>query len=369
MILGLLLSLAFDPLAFQGATTPKWALLAVALPVMVSLSSPNHFSRLHLIGAGFLAWCVLSLTWTSNLWDGFGLGIHLIILSLAFVLGSRSESLAAIFKGLALGLTVSSLLVVIPHDEFSTVLTSEQGLFGNQFALAEVAALTIIGCVVYRLWWFIPGVIPSLVPLHSQTTPRSALLGLGVAGLAWLWSRSRVASLSLAALVCAAAIASAFYRPESSWQRVTIWQDTLAGLSFFGHGLGSFFTDFVWHAANIDTSFERPEHAHNELLEWAFELGAVGLVLFCAFWWQAYRTADLATRCLIAGVLAIGMVSFPFHVPATAFVGSLCAGHACRVRRGIRAQPRARGISLSRWAYAWLATSRTDRPSTQGSAV
>lgn len=344
MIFGLLLAIAFDPFVFQGATTPRWAYLAIALPVMVALAKPQQFEGLHLIGLMLLAWCALSLSWTSNIYDGAGQTIHLIIMALAFVLGARLESLAEIFKGLAIGLAVSSLLVAIPHDMPAGVImsTAREGLMGNRNMLAEATMIVALGLMAYRLWWYLPGLAPALYFAQS----RAAMLALVMASLVWLWPRSKTGCIALAALIATATVTAFGLRIDTAAERIAIWQDTIAGLNWLGHGLGSYYTDFANTASHWDLAQTRPEHAHNELLEAAFELGAVGLALLVGFFAIAYAMATPGLRPLLAGLFAMAMVSFPLHVPVTAFLGSLLAGHAVRARAELRHRVGNRGMAL-----------------------
>lgn len=343
MIFGLFLALAFDPFVFQGATTPRWCYLAMALPVMVGLAPVRGITVLHPIGLLLLAWCAASLTWTSNIYDGAGQFIHLIIMALAFVLGARLDSLAEIFKGLALGLTVSSALVAIPHSiPYSIMSTAHEGLMGNRNMLAEATMLVALGCIVYRLWWYLPGLTPALYFAQS----RAAMLALIAASLVWLWPRSKTGCIALAALIGTATIAAFGLRLDTAAERIAIWQDTIPGLTWLGHGLGSYYTDFAYTATHWDLAQTRPEHAHNELLETAFELGAVGIVLFAGFFALAYRWASPDHHPLLAALFAMGMVSFPLHVPVTAFLGSLLAGHAVRSGHRLHHRIGNRGVAL-----------------------
>src|SRR6185437_14554439 len=67
---GFALAICFDPFTWTGATSPRWALLAVSLPLLLWISSRNHFTLAHLTGLVFIAWASLTLTWTANRWDG-----------------------------------------------------------------------------------------------------------------------------------------------------------------------------------------------------------------------------------------------------------------------------------------------------------
>ena len=72
-------------------------------------------------------------------------------------------------------------------------------------------------------------------------------------------------------------------RLASGEGRVPIWGDTLRLLkayALFGSGLGTYGTDFLkYQTAVVELDFT---HAHNDYLEFASELGAIGFSLFAA---------------------------------------------------------------------------------------
>lgn len=334
MIFGFLLAIAFHPYIWGGTTSPRWALLAVALPVLIAFQSPKHFTSLHLIGLAFMAWSLFTLLWTVNRFDGVDELIKFVILGIAFVYGSRLESLRGTFAGLAIGLTVSSLIITtslkdyLPHEVVSIRLG---GLFSNPNMLAEAAALTLVGCIGFRLWALIPGLLPAVV----FTGSRGALLGIVVAFGTWLWSKSRFAASTLASIVLVIAVLALVfdYHAQTFIERLHLWSETLAGITLAGHGLGSFYTLFPALTVSWDMAEIRPDHAHNDALEILFETGIVGLGLYCCFIGLAFSSADQVGRCLLAAFIAISMFAFPSHLPVTAFIFAVVAGHAAVRRR------------------------------------
>lgn len=182
-LFGILLTSLYYPGIAGAATTPRWALLAVALPVVLlfyeriprwagralpgllergaahlgntrreyreaaSLPGPCGFSLIHLIGVLYLTWSAISLSWTPNRLDGIGELIKLVILAQAFVLGSRLERLHTVLSGMALGLLVSCavLILQLAYPDLVLHTTTHSGLFINSGSLAEISALVIIG--------------------------------------------------------------------------------------------------------------------------------------------------------------------------------------------------------------------------------
>ena len=160
MIFGFLLTALYVPGIAGAATTPKWALLAVALPVLLLMrgDSPRKFTLSHLFGLGFVAWAAVSLIWTPNRLDGMGELIKLVILTQVFLLGARMEPhhLSSLLCGLAIGLLPSAAVVLIQTWQPDIVLhaTPNSGLFVNSGSLAEIAALVMIGLLTIqgRYW-------------------------------------------------------------------------------------------------------------------------------------------------------------------------------------------------------------------------
>ena len=183
-------------------------------------------------------------------------------------------------------------------------------------------------------------------------------IALGVAGVVaalWLGTRSRPPTTRLVIVCLALAIAvmplaqlgtdALQRRFESSaddftspGSRGTLWHDTLdlaRAFPVLGSGFGTF--------AAIYPKFRSPEvryfnaHAHNDLLQFAAEGGAIGLLLLLAL------LASLGRRLFAAlrgeyGALAIGaavglsagllhaLIDFNFHIPANAAVAAVLAG-------------------------------------------
>ena len=334
---GFALAVIFDPFTWTGATTPRWALLAVGLPLLLRFSERNHFTLAHLVGVLFALWTALTILWTANLWDGLGESIQLGLIILTFVWGTRLSSLGTVFIGISAGISVSSIVLLIPplHTLPSIVLVYPHGLFGNRNMLGEIAAITLVGCVVYRLYWFIPGLLPALFWLPIS---RGAVLAAAAGIVCWLWPRSRWPAYGLIAAVILASIVVYVFglRVSSIDERFSAWNAILHNLTFFGHGIGSLYTLSPYMTDAWDTTARRLDHAHNEFLEILFEQGIPGLVLYTALLSLAYRSADWATRSVMAAFLVISCVAFPWRIPANAFVGALCLGHAVRNGRPLR---------------------------------
>lgn len=183
-------------------------------------------------------------------------------------------------------------------------------------------------------------------------------IALGVAAVAatlWLGLRSRAPKTRFVIVVLALAIAliplaqlgsdALWNRFENSAQdfstpgsRGTVWRDTFElarAFPVFGSGFGTF--------AAVYPKYRSPEvrffwtHAHNDLLQFAAEGGAIGAILLLALLASLGRRIFAAIRGEF-GLLGIGvgvglsatllhaLIDFNFHLPANAALAVVLAG-------------------------------------------
>lgn len=324
----------FVPGLSAPATTPRWALLAAVVPAVAMFTECRRWTISHFLGILCISYAALSLLWTPNIWDGLRGMSELAILAGLFHIGAAAPSLRPVYVGAALGLSVSSLLAVMQLFGLELVDRIEgptgmgAGLFMNRNYLGEPAALVLIGLIGHRLWWAVPLVLPAIL----LPTARGALLGLGVAGGVWLWGRSRVAAAVIILVIFCAASVAAYVGVNASFpDRLTIWAATLDGMTWFGNGIGSFFTTFPSHAPGWDFLISRPVHAHNDWLELVYELGLPAAVLLAASSVLLFSQSCAKPECLILiALITEACLGFPLHFPATLFLGGLVAGQFCR---------------------------------------
>ncbi len=315
--LGLILPLTFVP-GWTGASIPTgWAVLSIVLPF--TLWKPVVMTSFHWVGLGFLAYALSGLALYPTL-DGVWELWLLAILALAFRWGSAQVSLVPLWKGLAIGVSVSSAIACAQALGYHPVLQyrGPAGLFYNSSVLGEASVLVIIALITERLWWYIPSLLPGLILSES----RSVGLILIAVGIASLGRRLALLSLFLAAVVILAMI----FRPDTDAFRFSLWYEVIANLSLFGSGPGSManfylhYNDYIYH----------PEYAHNEFLDLLFQFGVGALPLF----WLALRLAldnsDAREWPIYAAFLVMAIFSFPLHVPVLALVGAVCAGQLAR---------------------------------------
>lgn len=327
MILGFLISVIYWPGIMGAPSTPRWALLSVAVPLLlwavrIRLTLPS------LVGGLFLAWCALSLLWTPDVYDGLHALWKFAILAGLFCWGMQQDP-RPVFIGLGIGVTVNSVLMVAQAFGLDEGLGIHQksipgGLFGNGNFAAEFAVLTLMGLIGYRLWWLTPFPVVAIM----FTSARGAVVALAAAFLGWLWTKSRLASAALAL----AGVALGWFMLSCSGhcvghggtgpQRLMVWNDTLGLITWHGQGIGSYLMSYPQHRFVF-------EHAHNDLLQIAAETG-IGVFLFAAFLAFVAMGEGLTERLILLAFMVIGLVGYPLYLPGTAFVAALVAGRLCR---------------------------------------
>jgi len=124
----------------------------------------------------------------------------------------------------------------------------------------------------------------------------------------------------------------------------------------WGSGLGSFQRVYPLYETPKLVTTTYVIHAHNDYVEVALELGALGIVLmtlFLAWWgaavWRAWRTAESApfvraAAIASAAILAHSLVDFPLRTSAI----SACFGMCVALLAGGRVAAQQDGAQLRR---------------------
>lgn len=299
-----------------------WAWLTILLPFMVGRVQ----MRLpHWLGVAFVLYAAVSVMRSPSggeaLW-------HLGVIAGCFCLGSSLTTLRPVWVGLALGLTVSSLIAAAQSMGWQGIpqVHPPAGLFVNKLVLGWACGLVLIALMCERLWWLVPGLLPGFV----LTEGRGSVLAVGAALICWTLPRSRIMALVFAVSIAGLAVLvyKTNYRASSIDERMAIWADTAEALTPTGRGLGSFIYYFPVIDTRMDAAAMRAEHAHNDFLEFAFELGVGALPLFVLVLMLALSGgAELETeRLVFIAYLVMAVFGFPTFIPVTAFVGCLVAG-------------------------------------------
>ncbi len=324
MLFALAVTVAYVPGLIGGALPTGWVILWLAAPLLM-IEHRISMTPAHWLGLSFLCYAGLSLAWSPN---GMLRFMQLLALGAVFAWASDLSDIRRVLKGLAIGLGVSGLVTLAQVAGYQPVSTAEgsefAGLFVNRNVLAEVSALLAVLLIAHRM--SSPWLAVTLPGLAMSS--RTVLLALGAAAATALWYKSRRVALVVvlgAVLVVAAMLAS---NVKSSNERVAVWQDTWQGLTWSGHGVGSFQYLYPKFATNVDTLVRRPQHAHNDLLELVFELGVgviplvLGVVLLLG--------VNDVNRAALVCFLVMATFSFPLNTPVTGFMAAVVAGQLSR---------------------------------------
>lgn len=311
--LGLLAAVCYVP-GYTGAFIPtQWAVLSCVLPL--ALWRRGKLSPLHWLGVGFLAYAFASSLWAVDRYDSvWGLWC-LSIAALAFWLGSISFNLRGLWMGLAVGLSVSSVVALLQFYGIRPVLGGtgirSSGLLFSPAVLGSVCALVIVALLVERLYWWIPGVVPAFLLAQSRGAIFALLCG------AWMVYRPKPIPLILGTLAVGFLVTS--FPAPGDVVRFQIWWDVLTNLTLFGHGPGSILGFF------FGPTLAHPEYAHNDSLQLAFEYG-VGAILPLSILVVALTQTNSPEWPILITFTILGLVSFPLYTPLTALVGACVAG-------------------------------------------
>lgn len=372
--LGFLLAICFVPGISGAAYGSRWALLSIALPAMLCLLDWRPFAAVHWIGAAFLSWVALAVLWAPDLCYALDSLWLWLLLGAAFVLGSMlGATLPQMVAGLGAGLILSAAVALMQwfgFDAIGQVSAPPGGLFANRNYLGELAALVLIGAVVFRQWWNVTA--PAFLIVVTEC--RAAVLALLAAGLVWVWRRSPHGAIAL--VIAVVGVTATTLRPidyetwsktpyvgkewlqkldakrVSAGERVEMWRDSLDGIKgldwLVGNGTGSYRVLFPSHASRMDILRIRPAHAHSEPLEIVYEQGFLGLGLLVAFLVAslARARAQPGGAAILVAAIGISLVAFPLRNPATAVLVAFAAGCLADRRAQLRGALGGRGVEL-----------------------
>ncbi len=319
------------------------------------------------LAVAFLAYAAVSLIWTPFLDDGILEIAYFSVFAGAVILGATLDNLRCVFLAAAFGIGANSLFAIVQWMGWNPVIQltpRPSGLFLNANILSETSALILVGLFVHSatllrshpfVWWLAAlCMAPSLLlPMH-----RGSMIALGIAGTIWLiqtWrSLSKLRNALLLALLLSMSLVlvviktplSAPVLSGSIAERLTIWHAALDGLTWFGHGAGSFRGLFAIYAAPYtDTLNLSALHAHNDLLELAFNYGIfAALPLAGVAYFLIVSSSPF--RLVVLVFLVEGCFEFPLFMPATGFLAALAFGSCIRDRFKLRLNQHGGGMAL-----------------------
>ena len=328
---GFLISVAYWPGLLSPAYVPRWAAIAIGLP-LVSRLDPRRLDPLALTAAIIF----LALAWTSLRWTpGTGGALECFYLTLLFgalLLGAglNEAGLDRLLTGMLVGLAPSSLLSILTATTgWLPVLQFSQqpgGLFGSSEILGEFAAPLFIWALLRRS----PQALIPAVPI-ALTQSRIVWVTTALVSLA-MWPRlGRMTRCAAVAVVlasgCGLLILLGAPKADSAGTRIVIWVATAMAFRPGGQGIGWF-----------TSAHPAEEFAHSDVLQAFVELGLGAAIVAIVPAVALFRAGDrsLAARSALLALCLESVVSFPLHTPASGFLAAVLAGHLARRRDHVR---------------------------------
>jgi len=315
-----LITIAYFPGAPSYATAGRWAVAGLG-GVWLLWYTPIRVTPAHVWGGLFLLWCAASVFWSVLYYDSIGLLIQYIICAVVFCLAAEERDLTPVYHAVGIGLTISAGVAVFQYFGFVPVRRlSDQiaGLFLGQTWLAEFAMVGLILSLHKDRWQYVPGALFCLV----VTVTHAVWAVLALVAVGWLTLQCSWRIRVVVTVLVTAAVFGAFYiqiqevpRLSSFNDRFVFWQVTVANLSPLGFGLGTYPDVFpIW------------EHAHNEYLELAAEVG-LGSLFLVGVLVYAFKSDDTLPKLALVAILLEALVWYPLHAPTTMLLFAALAGH------------------------------------------
>ena len=300
----------------DGAEIPRWALMAVTAGILVfkvEMTSTYFIVVAYVTGMALLG---------PTGYDALLLFAHFAILSILFLaeLDLRKATIGA-----GLGMAVNSCVMLAQHYGFTYIpmLSPLPGLFYNRNIGAEAAGMTLALVIGYRLWWLVPGVLPVLV--YGSRAP---VIALGTAAAFAVGRRSPFLGFMtfLGGILFVVSWMHDYGGLTDLFQRIGVWQDMLPALRPWGHGLGSFISEFPLWQQHTSALTLRFENAHNDFMQLCFELGLGGVLAAALVVAQLWGTPRSSAWYALVVFLVEGCFGFPLYEPVTASLAAVCAG-------------------------------------------
>ena len=336
---------AYVPHTVIPSTSGRW--FVIALMSTLVFMTKIEFNLPVKVLTILLGWMILGLCfWSISPWDTFGFIIHWSALGVVFLWAMQQRDLTNIWIAYILGVTVSVPFVLLQNFGYHPVQDLGRfgfeplaGLFLLNNLVAELGALAVIAAIGIEQPFLAIG--PAILVFLTGQRERVGWLMLLVAVFAYVWfggdSQGRALRPRRIAVVFAVALLAAIvvgylyvndlygeYWYWSDKTRLDIWRDTLSHLTILGGG-----------AETYQAMFPAYPHAHNEILQLAFELG-IGSVLIFWLVYYALGANVLLERTMVAAYLAAAMVWVPTVDPPMAALGVLLTGYLCGHRYRVR---------------------------------
>lgn len=324
-------AVAFIPGIMSSALAGRWAVIAIGIPLVGQISFRFSPVIQATLAMGF-AWAIASLMITPDVKDA-SLQLFFMILLIA-VMGAASqvETLDGAMAGMCWGVGISSALCLFTilwgHPVVAQTSSYYAGLFFNSEVLTELAAPLLVWAICSRRWDLAAATV---VPVLVNTSRVAAL----VVVLSLLYAyRPRSKWVWLAMMAGGAAVLGTLLwhysmgnsKVGSALLRIFDWEWTALSITPSGRGIGWF---RVTHMGE--------EFAHSDVLQAMAELG-LGSLCFAVIPFYIFRNSrgTYAERAAFFAICIEMVISFPLHVPATAFLAALLTGYLASDRPVVR---------------------------------
>ena len=339
------LAVAIHPLFVDAATVLRWAFAGITIPLVMMYRPAPNFGAGHCLFGLWLLYASCSLLWSPILVDSIPSVFYLGLMFAVFCLNDGNDE--AVWRWFRYGAVLSCLVVGAQALGWQGLPQSSApgGLFMNKNVAAEVAAIALICGPKAKT-----RVAAILIVAVLLAESRAAYAALAIY---LFWEVGAKYRLRICGAVAILALSVVALGPGREWVdmlspatlgiRLGLWWDALSGFTFFGHGAGSFFSEFPKYNKNLDIVLDRPEHPHNEFVLLAFELG-VGALVPLAFFGYIAR-AGAYSGAVLACVLLL-CFGFPFQTPASALMLAYFFGGLARSRDNLLLQYTSRGMGV-----------------------
>lgn len=311
-MLGFAVSTAYWPGMISPAFVPRWGVIAIGVPLVSSMDPRTLPETIRWLMVFLLSLAGMSLMISPDRLSGYYEMMLILIVTAVFIAGAGLDSMDDVMAGLGYGLSASALIAAASPSP-------AVGLFQNSEVFAEFGALVFVWAIA-RPRLIIAAI--SLVPIVLCVS-RIAILTAAIGVLFAFWPRSVASRILIIAALVLASVAMLFAfgmgKSISADHRLVLWGTAILTIINhpFGAGLGWF------QAAMPQETF-----AHSDVLQVIAELGVGAVVvLFIPAIAVLSRRGNNAERALFLAVCFQATVSFPLHLPATAFVAALVAGY------------------------------------------
>lgn len=317
--LAFFLSVIYWPGLLSAAVAPRWSLMALGLP-LVSRLDPRCLAPWAQAGmALWLAYGLLTLLWAPDAAVGFNDLCHTLILALVLIAAAGIEDIAPVLVAASAGVAISAPIAIAQMFGWTGIFDQgaiPAGLFFNRNILAETAAPLFVWCLLTRRIGLSTVLAIPLLICESRVAISAVFIVMILSypkKLGWL-------ALLVAYLVLAAALGRlpiSADKLHSFDLRKEIWNAALGGLTLYGSGLGAFMAEHPYW-----------EYVHSDALQAVYELGIGSLapIILCGKG-IFHRTPE---SIALAVLVVEACISFPLHMPMSAFLVFLLAGFLAR---------------------------------------